>query len=153
MSELTSEHNESRDHWAENTVFLRAGVTERGRRGNCRDEVRETIPPREPPEMVDGDDNSIDGIVVPRVGGTYGGTAWTGGSNIATRKATRPKTIFARRPTDFRGAEKIEETMTCGLIEAKRLGIEASRLCNQLDLSNESAGRGHGDGYGVPCPQ
>ena len=62
----------------------------------------------------------------PRVGGEFGGIAWTGGRNLALRKLKRPKTIFARRPTDFRGADKIEDTITSGLPYSKRLAIDNS---------------------------
>ena len=68
--------------------------------------------------------DEIEGEADPRVGGVFGGTVWTGGSSVYSKRSTRPKTIFARRPTDFRGASKIEETTTRGLPEDKRLGIE-----------------------------
>ena len=67
-------------------------------------------------------------IELPRVGGIYSGTAWTGGSAIAEKRLKRPKTIFARRPSDFRGASKIEEVATKGLREEKRLGLEKSQV-------------------------
>ena len=64
----------------------------------------------------------------PRVGGKFGGTAWTRGSNLFSRKLKRPKYIFARRPTDFRGAAKIEETITSGLLDSKGLDIDNSSV-------------------------
>ena len=60
----------------------------------------------------------------PRVGGgTDSNTWWTGGSNVAAKRRTRAKTILARRPTDFRGAEKIESACRKGLPEERRLGL------------------------------
>ena len=42
----------------------------------------------------------------PRVGGKIQGTFWTGGSNIV--KLQHPKSTLAWRPSDFKGANKIE---------------------------------------------
>ena len=62
-------------------------------------------------------------VLKPRVGGgTNGDTWWTGGSNV--NKLMRPKTINARRPDDFKSAEKIELNCTRGLPEGRRLGTE-----------------------------
>ena len=58
----------------------------------------------------------------PRVGGGKdSGTWWTGGSNRTKR--TKAKTVLARRPTDFRDAEKIEMACRKGLPEERRLGL------------------------------
>lgn len=66
---------------------------------------------------------STTGVLKPRVGGgTNGDTWWTGGSNM--HKLMRPKTINARRPDDFKSAEKIELNCTRGLPEGRRLGTE-----------------------------
>jgi len=65
---------------------------------------------------------------LPRVGGVFGGTVWTGGSGLRGKRLQRPKTIFTRRPTDFRGASKIEETSIRGLPEGKRLGLEKGEV-------------------------
>ena len=59
----------------------------------------------------------------PRIGGgTDGDTWWTGGPN--TKLLSRPMTINARRPDDFKSAEKIEYNCTKGLPEGRRLGTE-----------------------------
>ena len=43
-------------------------------------------------------------VLRPRIGGILSNMAWTGGSNNPDKKLSRPKTIFSRRPDDFRGA-------------------------------------------------
>ena len=59
----------------------------------------------------------------PRIGGgTDGDTWWTGGPN--TKPLSRPMTINARRPDDFKSAEKIEYNCTKGIPEGRRLGTE-----------------------------
>ena len=59
----------------------------------------------------------------PRIGGgTDGDTWWTGGPN--TKPLSRPMTINARRPDDFKSAEKIEYPCTKDLPEGRRLGTE-----------------------------
>ena len=114
-------------------MLLRSDLrTPREERTGRRDELRPSSPHEmtESPAGDGGDDatsaTSTDTIEKPHVGGVYGGTAWTGGSNMDEAKRTRPKTIFARRPSDFHGASKIEETTSCGLPEDRRLGIEKS---------------------------
>ena len=62
----------------------------------------------------------------PRVGGVIGGDMWTGGSNFQDKQRKRPKTIFARRPDDFKGASKIEETCVRGLASDKRLTMRGA---------------------------
>ena len=62
-------------------------------------------------------------VLRPRIGGILSNMAWTGGSNNPDKKLSRPKTIFSRRPDDFRGASKIEETCKEGLKEDRRLEI------------------------------
>ena len=60
----------------------------------------------------------------PRIGGGTGSDSWwTGGSNMPAKRRTRAKTILARRPTDFRGAEKIESACRKRLPEERRLGL------------------------------
>ena len=57
----------------------------------------------------------------PRIGGgTDLDTWWTGGSNL--NRIERPRSVNARRPTDFRSLEKIESNCTKGLPENRRLG-------------------------------
>lgn len=59
----------------------------------------------------------------PRIGGgTDSGTWWTGGSNV--NNLTRPKSINARRPSDFKSGERVENNCTMGLPEARHLGTE-----------------------------
>ena len=43
-------------------------------------------------------------VLRARIGGILSNMAWTGGSNNPDKKLSRPKTIFSRRPDDFRGA-------------------------------------------------
>ena len=59
----------------------------------------------------------------PRIGGgTDGDTWWTGGPN--TKPLSRPMTINASRPDDFKSAEKIEYNCTKGIPEGRWLGTE-----------------------------
>ncbi len=58
----------------------------------------------------------------PRAGGGHDSDSWwTGGSNVVP--GARPKTILARRPTDFRNAEKIETKCKEGLPDERKLGL------------------------------
>ena len=62
---------------------------------------------------------------VPRIGGGVDSdTFWTGGSNDPTKRLARPVSIHARRPEDFRSAEKIEYACTRGLDDAYKLGAD-----------------------------
>ena len=59
----------------------------------------------------------------PRAGGgTTDQDVWTGGSGLASQRSSRPKSINARRPSDFRSAARIEDACTSGLREEWRLG-------------------------------
>jgi hypothetical protein len=58
----------------------------------------------------------------PRIGGGVDATAWTGGSNQASKKLARPSSTMARRPTDFKSANTIEQIATKGLPEDRHIG-------------------------------
>ena len=73
--------------------------------------------------MTTKESENQDNVIKPRVGRILAGEVWTGGSNDPLKALKRPKTIFSRRPDDFRGASKIEETCRKGLEEDKRLGM------------------------------
>ena len=64
-------------------------------------------------------------FIGPRVGGgTDYATVWVGGSNVSGKKLSKPRSIHARRPEDFRNAEKIESSCTKGLPEGYKLGLD-----------------------------
>ena len=60
-------------------------------------------------------------------GGNNSDTWWTGGSNVLGQHRTRPKTIHARRPTDFRNAEKVETACKTGLPDERKLGLSEEK--------------------------
>ena len=81
-------------------------------------EFKMTDPNPDPVEAVTGGDPN------PRVGGgTDPNSWWTGGSNIPGSMRRKPMSTLARRPTDFRSAEKIETGCTAGLPEERRIDL------------------------------
>ena len=77
-------------------------------------------------EGVSGSTTPTRGSVAPKPrvgGGDSSDTYWTGGTNIASACRTAPKSIMARRPEDFRSAEKVERYNKDGLPEEFRLGM------------------------------
>ena len=62
----------------------------------------------------------------PRIGGGDG-TAddpfWTGGTNIAGSRRTKPESVLCYRPTDFRNRKHVEDACRSGLAEELRLGL------------------------------
>ena len=64
----------------------------------------------------------------PRVGGgTDSDTWWVGGPNLQSNRRTKPASINARRPMDFKSAEKVESNCTGGLKENHHLGLEEDK--------------------------
>ena len=64
-------------------------------------------------------------FIKPRVGGgTDYDTVWVGGSNVTGKGLSKAKSIHARRPQDFRNAEKITSSCTQGLKEEYKLGTD-----------------------------
>ena len=63
-------------------------------------------------------------MLAPRVRGGKEDTAWTGGSNCPANRQTRPNSTMARRPTDFKSANWIEQIATKGLEENRHIGPE-----------------------------
>ncbi len=64
----------------------------------------------------------------PRIGGgTSPDTAWVGGSNLPAFRSTRARSIHARRPEDFRSAEKVKTQCTKGLPDSHKLGLEEEK--------------------------
>jgi len=64
----------------------------------------------------------------PRVGGGAfdDDNLWVGGSQVVALRRTRPKTNMARRPQDFRSAEKVESACCRGLPDERKIGLETS---------------------------
>ena len=58
----------------------------------------------------------------PRVGGGKEDTAWTGVPNRPANRRTRPNSTMARRPTDFKLANSIEQIATKLLAENQHIG-------------------------------
>ena len=82
-----------------------------------------------------GDEGEVDpSYGVPRVGGASNGEAWTGGSNLKPR--SRPKTAYARRPDDFKGASTIESECAKGLAESRRLGANECEKDSAISLTS-----------------
>jgi hypothetical protein len=64
----------------------------------------------------------------PRIGGgSDSDTFWVGGSNIPKERRIRPKTLNARRPTDFKSASSVERFCTTGLPEDRKLALDESK--------------------------
>ena len=61
-------------------------------------------------------------MVAPGVGGGQDDTAWTGGPNWPVNRCTRPNSTMARRPTDFKSINLIEQIATKGLAENQHIG-------------------------------
>lgn len=65
-------------------------------------------------------------MVAPRIGGGDGDddTAWVGGPSTAAKALSRPASILARRPNDFKSASSIEKSAVEGLSEERSLGAD-----------------------------
>ena len=63
-------------------------------------------------------------MVYPRVGGGHEDTVWTGGPNCPANRRTRPNSKMARRPTDFKSENSIEQIATKVLSEKGHNGPE-----------------------------
>ena len=59
----------------------------------------------------------------PRVGGVEGGTAWVGGSNLATSAPTCPYDVLCYRPSGFKEMQKQHEELKKGLEDSQKLEI------------------------------
>ena len=66
-------------------------------------------------------------IISPRVGGIFKGIVWTGGSNIKSLQLSKPQSIKALRPQDFKTQLKVEELFTEGLVPKLRLDLETKK--------------------------
>ena len=60
-------------------------------------------------------------MVSTRVGGGQEDTAWTGGRNCPANYQTRPNSMMARRPTNFKSANLIEPIATKGLADNQHI--------------------------------
>ena len=71
----------------------------------------------------------------PRVGGgTDEATVWVGGSSIKEKALKTPKSILARRYTDFKSASHIEVRAKEGLPEGRRMSLDERRSKISLTL-------------------
>jgi hypothetical protein len=68
-------------------------------------------------------------------GGTDDTSFWTGGSNIPAKKLKKPKSYLARRPGDFRGAEKVETGCKAGLKYEIRPGLADEKSTYTISLT------------------
>jgi hypothetical protein len=73
-------------------------------------------------ESDDAADTQQGTVPSPRIGGGNDASAWTGGSNLSSKKLGRPNSTMARRPTDFKSANTIEHIATKGLPEDRHIG-------------------------------
>jgi hypothetical protein len=61
---------------------------------------------------------------------THGDTFWVTGLNVKTEQQTRPKTLNAQQPIDFKSAPSVEHLCTTGLPETKKLAPNESKRGN-----------------------